>query len=314
VDHGFGFDNRVNSGPVHGVALVQADGRGDLRQPGGTNRGDTGDSYPGSSGNTALCRTTSPAATDNQGGFAWFCLNSITQMSPGGRVSFSYVSFHSVFAADHAGARISVNGSSVPRLERFFLPGTSTELSIDSLQTDATGRTRFGFLAWSDGGARTHIVTARDTPDTVTAQVAVEHRLRMVVEGAPATAILSNVSGDVVGGLFLAEGSLVSLRPDPQPSAVFAGWTGDTTATRDTLTLTLRHPFDLRANFVAFQEIALNNVADAILGAQGLPGEDVLYLDAAGNRNGRYDLGDFLAAADRAGSNASIETIAGGRR
>jgi hypothetical protein len=45
-----------------------------------------------------------------------------------------------------------------------------------------------------------------------------------------------------------------------------------------------------------------------------LPGEDVLYLDAAGNRNGRYDLGDFLAAADRTGSNASIETIAAGRR
>ena len=312
--HGFGFDNRVNSGPVHGVALVQADGRGDLRQPGGTNRGDTGDSYPGSSGNTALCRTTSPAATDNQGGFAWFCLNSITQMSPGGRVSISYVSFHSVFAADHAGARIRVDGSSVPRLERFFLPGTSTELSIDSLQTDATGRTRFGFLAWSDGGDRTHIVTARDTPDTVTAQVTVEHRLRMVVQGAPAAAILSNVSGDVAGGLFLAEGSPVSLRADPQPSAVFAGWTGDTTSTRDTLTLTLRHPFDLKADFVAVQEIALDNVADAILGAYSLPGEDVLYLDAAGNRNGHYDLGDFLAAADRAGSNASIETVAGGRR
>jgi hypothetical protein len=122
------------------------------------------------------------------------------------------------------------------------------------------------------------------------------------------------VSGDIVGGLFLAEGSSVSLRADPQPSAVFAGWTGDTTSTRDTLTLTLRHPFDLKADFVAVQEIALDNVADAILGAHSLPGEDVLYLDAAGNRNGRYDLGDFLAAADRAGSNASIETIAGGRR
>ena len=103
--HAFGIDNRVNSGPVHGVALIQADGRNDLRRPGGTNRGDTGDSYPGSSGNTALCRTTSPAATDNQGGFAWFCLNSITQLSLGGAVSFNYVSFHSVFAADHAGAQ-----------------------------------------------------------------------------------------------------------------------------------------------------------------------------------------------------------------
>lgn len=308
--HAFGVDNRVNSGPVHGVALIQADGRNDLRRPGGTNRGDTGDSYPGSSGNTTLCRTTSPAATDNQGGFAWFCLNSITQMSLGSGVSFNYLSFHSVFATDHAGARIRVNGNSVSRLERFFPPGASTELSIDSLQADATGRTRFGFLAWSDGGDRTHIVTARDTPDTVTAKVAVEHRLRMVVQGAPGAAILSNVSGDVVGGLFLAEGSWVSLRADPQPSAVFAGWTGDTTSVRDTLTLTLRHPFDLTANFVAFREIALNNAADAILGADGLPGEDALYLDAAGNRNGSYDLGDFLAAVDRGPTSPSVESLA----
>jgi M6 family metalloprotease-like protein len=312
--HGFAFDNRVNSGPVHGVALVQADGHDDLRRPGGTNRGDTGDSYPGSSGNPSLCRTTSPAATDNQGGFAWFCLSSITQLSPGGSVSFRYVSFHSVFAADHAGAQIRVNGNSVPRLERVFLPGTTTELSIDSLQTNPTGRTRFGFLAWSDGANRTHIVTARGTPDTITALVAVEHRLRTTVQGAPGTAILSNLSRDVVGGLFLAEGSRVSLRADPQSSAVFAGWTGDTTSTRDTLTVTMNHPFDLTANFVAFQEVAVNNAAEAILGATGLPGEDVLYLDAAGNRNGSYDLGDFLAAVDRASTGSSIETIAQGGR
>jgi len=45
-----------------------------------------------------------------------------------------------------------------------------------------------------------------------------------------------------------------------------------------------------------------------------LAGEDVLYLDATGNRNGSYDLGDFLAAVDRASITTSIETIAQGRR
>jgi M6 family metalloprotease-like protein len=309
--HGFDIDNRVNSGPVHGVALVQADGRNDLRRAGGTNRGDSGDSFPGSTGNAALCRTTSPAASNNQGGFAWFCLNSIAQLSQGG-VSFRYVSFHSVFTADHAGVRIKVNGKSVTRLDRFFFPGILTELSIDSLQPDATGRTRFGFLTWTDGGERTHRVTARDVPDTIAAKVAVEHRLRIVVQGAPESAILSNVSGYVMGDTFLAEGSRVSLRADPQPSAVFAGWSGDTTSTRDTLSLPLQHPFDLLANFVAFRQVAFSNSVDAILGTTALPGEDVLYLDAAGNRNGGYDLGDFLAAVDRE-SNVQ-ETIAQGPR
>jgi hypothetical protein len=312
--HGFDVDNRVNSGALHGVALVQADGRADLRRPGGTNRGDIGDSFPGSSGNTALCRNTLPAATANSGAFAWFCLNSIAQLSPGGSVSFAYVSFHSVFAADHTGARIRVNGSSVSRLDRFFPPGSSIELSIDSLQTEATGRSRFKFLGWSDGGNRTHVVTARDIPDTIAAHVAVEHRLRTVVHGAPATAVFSDVGGDVVGGTFVAEGSQVSLRADAQPNAVFAGWTGDTASTRDTLTLTVRHPYDLRANFVASRDVGLAQAADAILGATAMGSEDLLFLDAAGNRNGAYDLGDFLAAVDRSESSAPAEVIAQGPR
>jgi hypothetical protein len=56
--HGFDANNRVNVGPVHGVALVQADGQNDLRLPGGQNRGDKGDAFPGSSGSRSLCRIT----------------------------------------------------------------------------------------------------------------------------------------------------------------------------------------------------------------------------------------------------------------
>ena len=119
--HGFGIDNRVNVGPIHGVALVQADGLDDLSRPGGTNRGDAGDAFPGSTGNSSLCQTTTPPARDNQGGFASVCLDGIRQVTPGGAVAFRYVSFHSVFASDHAGARIAVNGTLISRLERFSL-------------------------------------------------------------------------------------------------------------------------------------------------------------------------------------------------
>jgi M6 family metalloprotease-like protein len=240
--HGFAFDNRTNSGPVHGVALVQADGREDLRLPGGTNRGDNGDSFPGSAGNTALCRSTRPAAADNQGGFAWFCLDQIRQMSPGGRVAFRYVAYRSVFAADHSEARIRVNGSLMQRLDQFFAPGTSVELSVDSLQPDPSGRTRYGFLDWSDGGSRTHTITARETPDTILARVVVQHRLRMTVQGATGAAVVSDLNGDIDGGVFLAEGSRIVLRAAEQPGAVFARWTGDTTSRQDTLALTMRHP------------------------------------------------------------------------
>jgi M6 family metalloprotease-like protein len=296
--HGFEIDNRVNVGPLHGVALVQADGRDDLRRPGGSNRGDTGDAFPGSTGNTSLCRTTRPAATDNQGGFAWFCLDAVTQMTAGGSISFRYVAFRSVFAADHGGARIKVNGADVSRLDEFFPPGSLIELSVDSAQTDEAQRSKFDFLAWSDGGARTHAITTGEIPDTIVAHFSVGHRLRMTVQGAPMAAVTSGIVGNIGTGVYLAEGSLVSLRA-AQSGAVFVGWTGDTTATLDTLSLSMQHPFDLTANFVAIREVALSTAAEALLGVTVLLSEEAAYLDAVGNRNGVYDLGDFLAATHR---------------
>ena len=304
-DHGFDGDNRVNVGPIHGVALVQADGRNDLRQPGTGNRGDKGDAFPGSTGNTTLCRLTSPAATDNQGEFARFCLNQISQLSPGGRMAFRYVSWRSVFAANKPGASIRVNGSLVGRLEEFFPPGAAIALDVDSTQVSDSARTRFDFLAWSDGGARTHTVTAREIPDTIIAQLSVAHRLRVAVQGASAAAVSAEVSGDIGAGVYLSEGAQVALRAEPQPGTVFAGWTGDTTMSRDTVSLVMQHPFDLMANFVAVREVSVPHAAEALFGTGALDQGDVIYLDAVGNRNGVYDLGDFLAASDRSQTAAS---------
>jgi hypothetical protein len=300
-DHGFNGDNRVNVGPVHGVALVQADGRKDLEEPGGANRGDVGDAFPGSSGNTTLCRLTLPAAVDNQGDFARFCIDQISQVTPGSSMAFRYVSWHSVFAANQPGASIRVNGSLVGRLEQFFPPGASIALDVDSTQVNDTGRSRFDFLAWSDGGARTHTVVAGEVPDTIIAQLAVVHRLRVEVEGASPGAVNAGLSGDLGAGVYLSEGTQVALRAEAQPGSVFAGWTGDTTMAGDTVSLVIQHPFDLLANFVAVREVPLDRAANGLFGTDVLDQEEVVYLDAVGNRDGVYDLGDFLAASDRGG-------------
>ena len=298
-NHGFDGDNRVNVGPVHGVALVQADGRNDLREPGTGNRGDTGDAYPGSSGNTTLCRLTRPAAADNQGEFARFCIDQIGQVTPGGGMTFRYISWRSVFAANQEAASIRVNGSRVRRLEQFFPAGASIDLDVDSTQVDGTGRSRFDFLAWSDGGARSHTVVAREIPDTITAQLAAAHRLRVEVQGASSAAVSAGLSGDIGVGVYLSEGTQVALRAEAQPGTVFAGWTGDSTMTRDTISLVMQHPFDLMARFVTVREVSLNHAAGGLFGTEALDQQEVAYLDAVGNRNGMYDLGDFLAASDR---------------
>ncbi len=297
--HGFSTDNHVNVGPLHGVALVQADGRADLRQPGGQNRGDTGDSYPGASGNSSLCRNTNPASMNNDGGFAGFCLQSIRQVSPGGAVAFRYVPFHSVFATDHIGAEIHVNGKPTSRVEAFFPPETVIELSVDSLQTSEQLRSRFEFLSWSNGRERSHTAVIGETPDTVTARMAASYQLRMGVRGAALAAVTAGVAGDLGSGVFLAEGTRVTVRATPQPDAVFLNWTGDTTSTRDALTLQMRRPFSVVANFIAIEQVAVSTAAQGLLGASVLSSQEGVYLDAAGNRNGVYDLGDFLAAVER---------------
>jgi hypothetical protein len=120
-----------------------------------------------------------------------------------------------------------------------------------------------------------------------------------VVQGAGAAAVVSTLSRDLNSGVFLNQGSRITLAAAPQAGAVFSRWTGDTSSSRDSLTLTMAHPFDLVANFVPVRSIAMQSAADALLGRSRLALEDVAYLDAAGNRDGVYDLGDFLAAMHR---------------
>jgi hypothetical protein len=236
---------------------------------------------------------------NNDGDFAGFCLQSIRQESPGGRVAFRYVPFHSVFAADHMGANIQVNGKPVSRVEEFFRPGTLIDLAADSVQTNEQLRSRFEFLSWSNGRDRSHTLIVDEVPDTITARLAAAYQLRMSVSGATLSAVTAGVTGDIGSGVYVAEGTSLSLRAAPQPDAVFLNWSGDTISTHDTLTLQMRHPFSVVANFVAVQPVEVPAAAEALLGASVLSVEKGVYLDAAGNRNGRYDLGDFLAAVDR---------------
>ena len=81
AQHGYNADNSVNAGPIHGLALVQADNRGDLDA--GRNRGDGGDPYPGTASNLTLSLVHAPFPVKNvDGSFAGFSLDSIWQIAP----------------------------------------------------------------------------------------------------------------------------------------------------------------------------------------------------------------------------------------
>jgi M6 family metalloprotease-like protein len=62
------FDNTINTGAVQGVALEQADGFNQLRQPSpNNNRGDLGDAFPGQTNKTAIDGSTVPGLRTNAG-------------------------------------------------------------------------------------------------------------------------------------------------------------------------------------------------------------------------------------------------------
>lgn len=128
------YQNRVNAGPVHGVAVEEADGMGHLRA--NTNRGDAGDPFPGSTGNAAFGRATAPSSRSNSGTSSGFELGSA--MYSGGTLTFS---LEVTEAADLLASGVPVPGlGGAQRSEMLFrvvVPADATRLQLAT--TGGTG-------------------------------------------------------------------------------------------------------------------------------------------------------------------------------
>lgn len=291
--------NTVNFGTPQGVALVQADGLNQLRSSGSRNRGDRGDPYPGSSGNTKLSILTSPAARDNFGGYFGFILDQIQDLG-NGSVRFRFTRREPTVITAQNGAQVRVDGQLWDRYEEVVPPGDQVQVSVEELQTLDAGKTRARFLAWSNGGPREQTLISHPTkPDTLAASFSLEHRLLLLpVAGGVTT---SSVSGDLSQGVFLTAGALVTLTASAAPGFVFAGWRGDTVATSPTLQLTMQKGYDIEARFVASVAVVAADAVADVLGTPRLTDVQRTFLDELGNRNGMLDVGDLLAMFRRSG-------------
>jgi M6 family metalloprotease-like protein len=241
--------NSVNAGLIHGVALQEADA---LRQlwceEDGCNRGDGGDAYPGTGGNPAFSFGTTPAAIKNSdSSFAGFAVDSIEQLVPDGAMAFRlrFGGLTRVQASDTT-VLILVDGAPYNVFQDLFEGGSSHTIAVDTPQFSPSGRTRFGFQSWSDGGAISHSVTGIAAGATYTATLARAHLLNVTV-GANGSVGYSSTAD--TSGTFVAQGTPVTLTATPTPPFVFGGWTGDTTASNPVLTLPMGRPFNLTARF-----------------------------------------------------------------
>lgn len=292
--------NRVNTGPRQGLSLIQADGLNQLRTPGSSNRGDLGDSYPGSTNNHAFGLSTLPQATDYTGASLDIRIDRIALLGPGD-MQFRYVRrAPSLVASTSPLARIVANGVHTTTWREVIAAGDTIHVSSDSLQLAFDGRSALQFLRWSDAGARDHTIIARNGPtDSLFAYFAATHRLRVIVIG-PGT-VSGTADGAVGAGVFLPDATAVTLTATPSPGAIFIGWRGDTTSTSATLSLRMATAYDLTALFVQSATIDATVAARALLGGAPLDANAAAYLDAIGNRNGVFDVGDYLAWLRRTG-------------
>jgi hypothetical protein len=290
--------NSVNTGPVHGVALIQADGLNQLRTPGSRNRGDRGDAYPGSTGNPRYSLLSNPGARDNFGSYLGFIVDRITQLG-GTAMSFRFTRRMPSVVEARNGGQVRVEGVLWDRFEEVIPLGDLLQLSADSIQLIAGGKTRLTFLGWSQPGPRVQVLVSGNQPDTLFASFSVEHRLRLITSGNGT--VTTSLTADLRQGVYLAENIPVRLTAAPAPGFIFVGWRGDTVATPPVLDVVMRKGYDLEARFVQEVSIAPLQAVGDLLGTPTLTPAERSYLDELGNRNGLYDVGDLLALYQRLG-------------
>ncbi len=276
------FSNNVNSGTIHGVALVQADGFRNLDAApvsgnfcpqtsifsGCSNRGDAGDLFPGATNNTSgLVFRTNPAALTNlDGAFAGFAVDSITQLITDRTMSFRlrFGGLTVVRASDTA-ATIQFAGASYNVYRDLLEEGQSYTVSFTDPQVSANGRTRFHFASWSDGGALTHSHTGQLAGGTLTATVTRDFKL--IATSTSGGSIQADTAIDLAAGTFISEGRSVTLIATPDPGVPFGGWSGDTVTTNTVVVLPMGRPYSLFATFGALTISSGTTRPNGVMGA-----------------------------------------------
>jgi M6 family metalloprotease-like protein len=278
--------NALNSGAIHGLALMQADAFGNLDADasgtscpsnsiffGCSDRGDAGDLFPGTTLNNAFVFRTNPAAVKNaDGSFGGFGVDSIQQLITDRTMSFR-LRFGSltVARASDTTASVQFDAASFKVFRDLLDQGSNHSVDFTDGQTSPNGRTRFHWLSWSDAGAKSHTIIGTLAGGTLTATLGRDFLLRATSDAGGS--VTADTAINLTAGDFVPEGRVVHLTP-VDGSANFCGWTGDSTTTDSVLTLSTQHPYVLTANFGSSAAITSANARP--IGTMGATYADTL--------------------------------------
>ncbi len=249
--------NQVNASNRMGVWLRQADGLDELGDPGG-DRGDNGDPFPGSTGNTAFHASSVPASTSYPGTATGLTVLDIT---PSGndmqlRVLTRFTDVGLTSTGTGGGASVfTVNGSSVPESPTSSVAAAPFALlTIEAAAGDSVSPgVRTSFDAWVDdaGEPRSRLLVTPLADTAFTANYAgTEYELRVELTGGvngvePGVLSSNPPSSD----LWFAPSTAVTLIATAQTGFSFLDWTGDLTGEPNPASVTMDAPVFGGADF-----------------------------------------------------------------
>jgi len=259
--------------------LEEADGLAQLWSVGA--RGDAGDPYPGTSNNTVFSYATNPANVKNSDGtFAGFQVDSIKQISLNGPMSFR-VQFGgvSLVRANDTTALVLFDSAPGNVFRRLLANGSSHEVGVADTQFANSGRNRFRYQSWSDGGAINHAISGTFAGETLIATLAKDFKTQIATVGNGAVA--QSPAADATG--FVPSGSPDTLAATPSGGFAFDGWTGDTTGANPTLVLPMARPYNVTVTFSP--TLVISSAATRPDGVMGAAYNDALAVTGGNGTN-----------------------------
>jgi M6 family metalloprotease-like protein len=224
--------NQVNGGDYPGVRIREADGRGDLLRSGG-GRGDAGDPFPGSTGNTVFHAGSTPAADSYLGAPTGLTVQGIrhagTSIEMDVLTRFSRVTLVADGSAGTEGL-FSVDGASPQPSGGTFEAAPFSEALLEAAAGEVLEPgVRRPFDRWADGlttRARTLVVPPADS--TLTAfyegrEVQLDVTLESDAGSIPPARVVSAPRSD---DLWFLEGTDVEVGVEPRTGFRFLQWTG----------------------------------------------------------------------------------------
>ncbi|HUQ91665.1 MAG TPA: S-layer homology domain-containing protein, partial [Bryobacteraceae bacterium] len=192
--------------------------------------------------------------------------------------SFQQASAGTTIQTSPSGLRIFVDGLQYTAPASFTWTAGSVH-TIDAGSTLQTGSARYTFSNWSDGGSRSHQVTAQTGASTYTATFTASYLLLTSVSPA-STGSVSAAPSSVDG--YYAAGATVQLQAAAASGYQFGTWTGDAAGLNAATSVTMNGPRSATAVF--------SSVAAAVC---------------------TYSLGQTLASLPASGDYRQVNVIAG---